>query len=60
MKVQMFVVYAFAFAGMAFSSHEAAVFIERIQAHVMVDKYCSGEHLNYRLCESSRFIAQQN
>jgi hypothetical protein len=58
MKVLLIVISAF--AGMAFGSHELALFIEKKQAVVMAEKYCSGVHLNYQMCQNSRFIAQQN
>ncbi len=48
-----------AFAGMIFGSHQFAQFIEQKQAEVMAAKYCSGIHLNYQLCQSSRVIAQK-
>ncbi|MAG68529.1 MAG: hypothetical protein CMK74_22060 [Pseudomonadales bacterium] len=60
MNVKLVAVYAFALAGMAFGSNEVALVIERMQAQVMADKYCSGVHLNEQLCQRSRFIAQQN
>lgn len=60
MKVKLLAVYAFALAGMAYGSHEFVLVIEKMQAQVMADKYCSGIHLNEQLCQRSRLIAQQN